>query len=219
MIGFAPEAWKHMLQPKQIVHFVGEQPPYWQARVAGKWFKIQMTQQIPYERGYILAPSTEYGPWDISDHNAAIGDLGLYPTNTMTLYEILFGMKSSSGSVLIYPRFPPNEWFITLEEAAYIPNTANNNLRYIGAWTEELTPPDKPQVRMHTISKEESIGLMLYNDAEVYQKLIMVMTVNRCLLEHVEDPMKELTELERSRARELIHAALMTRGHWGKPAP
>jgi hypothetical protein len=216
MIGIAPEAWKQLLEPKQVVHFVGSHPEFWQERVAGKYFRIMMTQQIPYDRAYILAAGGTYST-DISDDNAAIGDLGLYPDNTMTLYEILLGMKSTSGSMLCYPRYPPNEWFITLEEGGFIPNVANNNLRYLGPWSEEITPYDRPQVRIHTIKEEESVGIMLYNDAPIHNKVVLGWLVNRCLMKYVDK--SELTDKELERCRELIHAGLVTRGHWGETVP
>ncbi len=222
MIGIVPEAWKRLLEPKHVVHFVGSHPEYWQERVAGKYFRIMMTQQITYDRAYILGAGGHYDT-DISDDDAAVGDLGLYPDNTMTLYEILVGMKSTSGSMLCYPRYPANEWFITLEEGGFIPPTpptpaaADNNLRYLGPWTEEITPTDRPQVRLHTIKKEESIGFYLYNDAPIPNKVVLVMLVNRCLLKYV--PKESLTDKELERARELLHAGLMARGHWGETVP
>lgn len=216
MLGIVPEAWKKLLEPKHVVHFVGSHPEYWQERVAGKYFRVMMTQPITYDRAYILESGGTYST-DISDDNAAIGDLGLYPDNTMTLYEILVGMKSTSGSMLCYPRYPPNEWFTTLEEGGFIPNIANNNLRYLGPFTEEITPADRPQVRIHTIKKEESIGLYLYNDTSKHNKVVLVMVVNRCLLKHV--PKESLTDKELERCRELLHAGLMSRGHWGETVP
>lgn len=216
IIGIVPEAWRKLLEPRHVVHFVGSHPEYWQERVAGKYFKIMMTQQIVYDRAYILGPGLFYTT-DISDDNAAIGDLGLYPDNTMTLYEILCGMKSTSGSMLCYPRYPPNEWFITLEEGGFIPNPVSNNLRYLGPWTEEITPYDRPQVRIHTIKDEESVGIYLYNDAPVSNKVVLGWIVNRCLMKHVDK--SELTDKELERCRELIHAGLVTRGHWGETSP
>jgi len=216
MIGLVPEAWRRLLEPRHLVHFVGSHPEYWQERVAGKYFRIVMTQQLTYDRAYILE-SGKTSDTDISADNAAIGDLGLYPDNTMTLYEILVGMKSTSGSMLLYPRYPPNEWFLTLEEGGFIPDTTNNNLRYLGPFTEEITPADKPQVRLHTIKKEESVGFYLYNDAPVYNKVVLSMVVNRCLMKRVEK--NTLTDKELERCRELIHAGLMARGHWGETVP
>jgi len=217
IIGIVPEAWKKLLEPRHIVRFVGSHPEYWQERVAGKYFRIMLTQQIVYDRAYILGAGATSAAIDISDDNAAIGDLGLYPDNSMTLYEILVGMKSTSGSMLCYPRYPPNEWFITLEEGGFIPNVASNNLRYLGPWSEEITPYDRPQVRLHTIKEEESIGIMLYNDTDVFNKVVLGWVVNRCLLKHVNK--EELSDNELNRCRDLIHAGLTTRGHWGETSP
>lgn len=219
-IGIEPEAWKKILEPRHIIHFVGATPEYWQTRVADKYFRIDRTQEITYDRAYILAPAQTYDI-DLRDHvmNLALGfaDVALYPGDDATLYEILLGMKSTSGSVLAYPRAPPNEWFIALEEGGYIPDPTNNYLRYLSPFTEEITPADTPQVRIHTIHEEEAIGLRLFNDTSVFNKLVLVLLVNRCLMREV--PEAELTEKELERARELFHFGIMSRGAWAERVP
>lgn len=216
MIGLVPEAWKKLLQAKQVVHFVGSYPEYWQQRVAGKYFRIKITQQIPYDRAFIMSPALEHNV-DISEDNTRIGDFGLYPDNDATLYEILVGMKSTSGSVLLYPRAPPNEWFLTLEESQFVPVPASNDYRYLGPYNEEITPADRPQLRLHTIKEEEAIGFRLYNDASIDNKIVLVMLVNRCLMDEVRR--EELTEKELERTRELFHFGLSARGSWGETVP
>lgn len=218
MIGLVPEAWKRLLEAKHIVHFVGSHPEFWQKRVSGKYFRIKRTQQIPYDRAYILYPTQEYDI-DLSGDRTLLGDIGLYPDNSMTLHEILVGMKSTSGSILMYPRAPPNEWWLTLEEMGFVPTptVVGNNYRYIGPFTEEITPADRPQVRIHTIKDEESIGIKLYNDTLVDNKIVLVMLINRCLMEEVEKG--DLTEKELERARELFHFGLSARGAWGETIP
>ena len=216
MIGLVPEAWKRLLEAKHIVHFVGSYPEFWQKRVARKYFRIKRTQQIAYDRAYILYPTQEYDI-NLSGDDTRIGDIGLYPDNDATLYEILVGMKSTSGSMLMYPRAPPNEWWLTLEAMGFVPTPTSNDYRYIGPFTEEITPADRPQVRFHTIKDEESIGIKLYNDAPVANKIVLVMLVNRCLMDEVRR--EDLTEKELERARELFHFGLSARGAWGETVP
>ena len=47
---------------------------------------------------------------DFSDDNIA-----LYPENPKTLYEIVIGVKSETGSAVLYPLASINETFLSLE--------------------------------------------------------------------------------------------------------
>jgi len=222
MIGIEPEAWKKILEAKHVVHFVGSYPEYWQKRVAGKYFKILRTQQIAYDRAYILHPgstdpTTYLYSLDFAGDDATAQELGLYPDDDASLYEILVGMKSSSGSTLAYPRYPMNEWFETLEEGRFIPNQTSDNFRYLSPFNEEISPADRPQVRFHTIKEEESVGVLLYNDAPEDNKVVLNFLVNRCLMSEVSEA--ELTEKELERARELHHPGIMARGKWAETVP
>jgi len=80
MIELKPEAWKQILLEKMVVHFVGEDFP---DRVAGKYFRVARTQEIPHDRAFIIAPGESHD-FNLSDEDAA----GLYPTNKRSLYEI-----------------------------------------------------------------------------------------------------------------------------------
>lgn len=222
MIEYSPEAWKQILQPKHVVHFVGSHPEFWQQRVAGKYFRVMLTQQIPYTRAYILEPNGMFTA-DMKGTSYGTGQLGLYPDNDSTLFETLIGMKSTSGNVLLYPRFPVNQYWATLEASGFTPTaaaappTSNDWYRYLGCYSEELTPPDRPTLRIYTIADEEAIGLRLYNDVDVYQKVVLVGLVNRCLMK--EEKKEALSEKELERCRELIHPGLTARGYWGETVP
>jgi len=215
-IEYNAEAWKKLLQPRHIVHFVGGPPEFWHEPYASNYFKVVRTQQIPYDRAYLIAPNATE-EFYLDDHNAALGDLALYPDNSNSLYEILLGMKSSSGGVLCYPRAPENEWFESLEQGGYLPDTANPTLRYLSPFTEEITPCDRPTVRFYTVKDDEGVGILLYNDTDVTQKVVLCWLVNRCLIDKV-DPSK-LSPEDIRRARELNHFKLMTRGAWGPTQP
>jgi len=216
MIRIVPEAWKKLLEPKHVVHFVGSYPEFWQQRVAGRYFRILLTQQIPYERAYILGPNSHFD-LDLSDDDYTTGDIGLYPDNDSTLYEILVGMKATSESMLAYPRFPPNEYWETLEESGFAPNPASNWYRYMGHVNEDISPPHAPQLRIHTIKEEESVGLRFYNDVEFANKVVLVMLINRCLMREVKK--ESMTDKELERCREIAHAGTMARGYWGETVP
>jgi len=184
--------------------------------VAGKYFRIMLTQQIPYVRAYILGPNGTLTV-DMKGTSYGTGQLGLYPDNDSTLFETLIGMKSTSGNVLLYPRFPVNQYWATLEASGFVPDPTSDWYRYLGCYSEELTPPDKPTLRIYSIADEEAIGLRLYNDVDVYQKAVLVGLVNRCLMKEVKK--ETLSEKELERARELIHPGLTARGYWGETVP
>jgi len=199
MIRLVPEAWQKLLEPRQNVHFVGRD---WPDRFADKFFQVTRTQQIVHSRTFILAPRQDHD-FDFSDEDLA----GLYPDIKDTLYEILIGVKSSAGSALLYPRTPINEWYITLEKGGWIPDTAVDRKRYIGPYSEEVSPPEKPQIRYHTVKDMDSCGLKLYNDLPtgIDNKIVLDMVINRCRIEEVSRP---------EVYRDILWYDLLARGAW-----
>lgn len=203
MIELEPKAWEKILLEKMVVHFTGDFPD----RVAEKYFRVKRTQEIPHDRAFIIAPGSSHD-FDLSDEDAT----GLYPTKERSLYEILIGVKSTSGSMLLYPRFPINEYWMSLEEGGWTVDLTSDKYRYIGPFSEKLTPPDKPQLRYHTVKDLQDTGLRIYNDGPADDKAVLEMVINRCLLEEVKK--EELTEKEIERAREIIFPGLSERGGW-----
>jgi len=203
MLELEPKAFEKVLKEKQVVHFLGEE---WPDRFAERYFRVKRTQEIPHDRAFIVAPDGSHD-FDLSDEDAA----GLYPDNAMSLFEILVGLKSTTGSMLIYPR-TANQYIATLEKGGWIPDTTSDKYRYIGPISEEETPPEQPQFRVHTVKDMQSVVLRIYNDGPTDDKAVLDTVINRCLLEEVSRA--DLTEKELDRAREIVHKELVLRGGW-----
>jgi len=203
MLELEPKAFEKILKEKMVVHFVSEE---WPDRLAEKYFRVKRTQQIPHDRAFIVATGDSHD-FDLSDEDAA----GLYPDNAMSLFEILIGLKSSTGSMIIYPR-TANQYIATLEKGGWIPDPTSDMKRYISPISEEETPPEQPQFRVHTVKDMQSVVLRIYNDGPTDDKAVLDTVINRCLLEEVSRG--ELTEKELDRAREIVHKELVLRGGW-----
>jgi len=206
LIEQVPEAWKKILLNRQVVYFNGSDFP---DRVADKYFRIKRRQTINYSSAFILTGKT--GDQPIADINLE-EDAGLYPTNPKSLYEILIGIKSTQGSMLIYPRAPINDYYLTLEKGGYAPTFDSPEKRYIGSVSEETSPADKPTLRYHTVKDLNSVGLRVANDSVMDDKAVLSMVVNRCLLE--EEKKENLSKKERERLREITYYNLEARGGW-----
>ena len=176
-----------LLLPRQYVKFTGAD--FTDEIREGDTFKIERTQQIVYEQTFIL-PSSDYTQVDLND-------IGLYPTNVHTLYEILVGFKGGKD-ILIYPQVPAGKYFARLEESQLFPNPGNPLLRYIGFVDVETSPVDEPKLRIHTVKDLEPIIFILYNDGSDYEKLVMKFMVNRCRLVRVEEipPEERMREIQ-----------------------
>lgn len=213
IISLIPEAWKKILRNRHVVYFNDEgiDGSAYPNRFSEKYFKVKRTQQINYDLPFFISGKNGVLPQidvDFEDED----DVGLYPNNTWSMYEILIGMESSQGSVLAYPLASINQYLISLEEGGFTPNLTNPAKRYIGAIEESDTPVDKPQLRYHTVSDLNSIGLRLFNDSLQDDKVVLKMFINRCLLE--ETPERNLTQKEKDRVREINHYELEARGGW-----
>jgi len=203
MLELEPKAFEKILKEKQVVHFLGEE---WPDRFAENYFRVERTQEIPHDRAFIVSPDGSHD-FDLSDEDAA----GLYPANRWSLFEILVGLKSTTGSMLIYPR-TANQYVETLEKGGWIPDPTSDKYRYISPISEEETPPEQPQFRVHTVQDMETVVLRIYNDGPTDDKAVLDTVINRCLLEEVSRA--DLTEKELDRAREIVHKELMLRGGW-----
>jgi len=84
--------------------------------------------------------------------------------------------------------------------------------RYISPISEEETPPEQPQFRIHTVKDMQTVVLRIYNDSPINDKAVLDTVINRCLLEEVSRA--ELTDKELERAREIVHKELVLRGGW-----
>lgn len=168
-----------LLLPRQYVKFTGAD--FTDYIREGDTFRVVRTQQIVYEQAVII-PASDYTQLDLSSETTT--SLGLYPTSTNTLYEILVGLKGGKD-ILMYLQIPAGKFFARLEKPTLFPNPATAQLRYIGFIDVETTPVDKPKLRIHTVKDLEPIIAVIYNDGSDYEKLVMKFIINRCQLERL----------------------------------
>jgi len=165
------------LKPRQFVYFTES----WNVdHVKGKFFKVVQTQQITYEKVYII---------DKQKHTTLTldEDSGLLPERVNTLYEMYIGMK---GNVLMYVRWPSTDYFARLEKAEFVPPEPDQlatltDRRYIAYLDETITPYHQPRYREYTIKDMEPIQLVLYNDSVKPEKVVLRFLINRCKIEEI----------------------------------
>lgn len=211
MIEQVPEAWKKILLNRQVVHFIDREreSDRFPERFSNKYFRVKRRQEIPYDRTWILDERSGSNPSvdiDFSDDNIA-----LYPENPKTLYEIVIGVKSETGSAVLYPLASINETFLSLEKSGFTPVENNPSKRYIGI-TEGDTPEGRETLRYHTVEDMNSVGLRVFNDSAIDNKIVLSFSVNRCLLEEVKK--ENLTQKEKERMRDIEYFNLKARGGW-----
>jgi len=165
------------LKPRQYVYFTDS----WNVtHVKGKFFVVTNTQQIVYEKVFIL-PAQGFTTYLLDE------DSGLLPERVNTLYEMYVGVK---GNALIYVRWPSTDYLNRLEKAEFVPpepdalsSTANVERRYIGFFDETVTPYYQPKYREYTIKDMEPIQYVIYNDSVKSEKVVLRFIVNRCRIE------------------------------------
>ena len=186
-----------LLQPGDYVKFVGKD--FTDEVRAGEMFKITRVQQITYDYAVILPPS-DTTLIDLSEESG----IGLYPTNSNSLFEILVGLKGGK-EMLLYIQIPAGKYLGRLEKAELYPNPVNPLLRYISPITVDDTPYTEPKLRIHTIKDFEPIIFQIYNDGSDYEKLVFHFLINRCYMERLTP--EEAAKVEKY--REILHYEYM----------
>ncbi|MDD4986711.1 MAG: hypothetical protein PHQ43_13200, partial [Dehalococcoidales bacterium] len=88
--------------------------------VKGQTFRIERTNQVPYDLSYIL-PVSDFRDVDLS--NSVGGGEGIYPEQSNTLYEIEIGFKP--GNYLAHFYLPAGEFVSRLEQANMTPDVTS----------------------------------------------------------------------------------------------
>jgi len=163
-----------------------------------KFFEIKVTQQIPREVWKIL---------DVGKtHDLVLKDEGFIPENPKTLYEVYVGLK---GNVLLYPRLPSTKYFLALEKSGFVPNPADDELRYLGAYTEADTPYDEPRLRFYAVKDMEPPVFRLYCDSIEPEKAVLRFIVNRCRIEPVTPEIEKALRAKKIPYKEIKHYTRM----------
>ena len=186
------------LQEKHIVHFSSEFKAE-TADLANNYYRISNTQQVSFDRHYIL-PSGSNPPAggvtndykDITLSNAATGKENIYPDTENELYEVLVGFE---GDVLAFPMIPGSRHFYKLAYTGMLPDATDNTKRYIGPWKKVDSPYYNPKLRLCFVYKLTPLKLRLYVDsADQYEKVILRFLINRCNIQKITPTSEEVSK-------------------------
>lgn len=192
-----------LLREGHVMHFSVKWPSDW----AGKYFRVDIAQQMEYHVHRIVAPGTSApANQDISFDKPAGGGvsnayISLLPESDETVYEMLMGIK---GVVLVYPRYN-DEYFLKLEVSGVHPDLTNVDLRFLGGYGQAHSPYYAPKLREHTVTDQTPPVLRLFNPVMNDEAIDLVFTVNRCKVSEVTEA--SLSAEERRVAREIRHFA------------
>lgn len=188
-----------LLQERHIIHFSPEFRKGDTKDFAGKYYRINNTQQVSFDRHWILpsainppAGGTANDYKDIILSNAASGKENIYPDVEGEMYEILVGFEEG---VLVYPQIPGSRYFYKLSYSDMLPDPSNTTKRYIGPWKATDSPYYAPRLRLTFIYKLTPLKLRLYVDsADQYEKVIIRFLVNRCNIEQITPTPEEVSK-------------------------
>jgi len=162
------------LKPREVVYFT----PRWD-RVGGKYFQIEVTQQIKRDFHKIIGTGKTLDQ-ELSD------DAGFLPTNLQTLYEVNVVMK---GNLILYPLWPSTDYYLKKEKAGYAPAPGDDDLRYIGNFDSQDIPwtMDGGVLKLYLVKDMPTILLRWYNDSIGDERLVIRFWENRCKLKEVKE--------------------------------
>lgn len=181
-----------LLQDDYYVSFTNAWPAEL-SHVAGKFFQIEKTNEVPHDLPYIL-PSNDYRDVDLS--NAAGGE-NIYPENVKTLYEVALGFKP--GNYLVHFYIPAGEALSRLEQSSMMPNVASATLRYLGARKPEDSPYEDKRIFMYFVKHLEPLILRVFVDTGIdYEKCVLGVLVNKCRLTQIANPTAKQRELAKT---------------------
>jgi len=164
----------------------------WEEKYAEQVYVVEAAQQIPRKLWLVIQNGIYY--------DLDLKDVGFYPTSPKSLYEIVFKMRGEN--IILYPRLPSTEYFNKLEEPGFTPEPLDDNLRYIGGYTEEDFKEGR--LREYTIKDMDKIVYRLYNDSPEDEHIRLEAIVNRLKIRRVSDEVARRV-LEQVRYRDIPH--------------
>jgi len=177
----------------KVGHFVGMIPPGpggWGDKYPHKWYQVTFAMPMlrDWRAGYMPAsPSPDVA--QLIDPDA---DIHLEPRYYSTIYQARIGI---SPDVLIYTRWPTNEYRMVLEEPGFSPvPTEQTDRAYIGFVDSTMSPirniidPDQAmRFEMFFIRDCMPVYHAYVNSIKDYTKIIMRFLLNKCTIRAVED--------------------------------
>ena len=161
--------------------------------VRGKTFRIDVVNQVPYSRGYII-PTGDYRDVDLSNGTGSFQEK-LYPTNTKSLFEVSLGLRP--GNYVVHFYIPADRHVHGLEYAGMTPDVSSATLVYLGARKPEDSPSEDPRNKFNLVKDLAPLILRLYVLPGVdYEKVVLDMTISKCQLNEIQP-----TEQQKAKAK------------------
>jgi len=177
-----------LLQEGYLVYFSGGWPSTHDA-IREKLFRIDVCNQIPYDRSYILptgAAGTIYRDVDFSNGAGAFQE-DIYPENQNSLFEVLVGFKP--GNFLSQWYVPAGKSVHNLEYAQMYPDLTDATRRYLGARLPKDSPYEDPRIKLYFVKDLAPIIMRLYVLAGVaFEKIRVGLTINKCHMREISAP-------------------------------
>ena len=168
---------KLFLKPQENVYFTEAWPI---DKVRGKFFQIVKNKVLKRDV-WKLIPQATSTDLDLTKEDAWI------PETDKLLYEMNVTLK---GNVLLYPKWPNTDYFLTLPKPGYSPNPADDTLRYLGCFDQDDIPftGEGGILKIYTVKDLDPIRLTLYNDSIQAEKAVVRFMINICEITEIAKP-------------------------------
>jgi len=175
------------LQEGYLVHFSEDWPSTHNA-VRAKTFRIDVTNQVPYDLSYII-PTGDYRDVDFSNGSGTFQE-NIYPENVNSLFEVLVGFKP--GNFLSQWYIPAGKSISQLEYAQMYPDLDDDEKKYLGARQPKDSPYDDPRIKMYLVKDLSPLIMRLFTLEGVdYEKIVVGLTINKCKMREIEAPSQD----------------------------
>ncbi|KKK52928.1 hypothetical protein LCGC14_3099950, partial [marine sediment metagenome] len=131
-----------LLQEGYLVNFPGGWPSSLQ-HVQDKTFRIDVVNQVPYSRSYII-PTGDYRDIDLSNGTGTFQE-SIYPENNETLFEVSLGLRP--GNYVVHMYVPATRHIHSLEYASMTPDVGSATKVMLGARQPKDSPTTTPRSR------------------------------------------------------------------------
>ena len=175
------------LQEGYLVHFDSDWPSTHDA-IREKTFRIDAVNQVPYDLPYII-PTGDYRDVDFANGSGTFKE-NIYPEQQSSLFEVLVGLKK--GDYITHWYIPAGKSIHQLEYAQMYPDLTDTKKKYLGARQPKDSPYDDPRIKLYLVKDLAPLIMRLFVLGGVdYEKCIIGLTVNKCLMREIEAPTED----------------------------
>lgn len=184
-----------LLQEGYLVQFTKAWPSTL-VHVSGKMFRIEATNQVPYDLNFII-PEEDYRDVDFSNGSGTFQE-SIYPTSTESLFEVSIGLGPAwdpdepPPNFLVHFYIPATRSIHYLEASGMVPDVDSATLRWLGARKPVDSPYVDPRIKLYFVMDLEPVIARVYVPPGVdYEKCVLGLTVNKCRLSEIGQPTED----------------------------